>query len=194
MAINWGLINPEIPAQARTIDAFGAVEAGRNQVRAQQEQQQMSGLRAIQMQSAKQGLDDAKSSQEAAQLAAQAFELYERDPEAARPLFEHGYQTNAKAFTDVFKGLQAQKDAHRKSQLDEDKTKAELLDKNAPIMLAAIDAEDKQPGAGRAILEQAGIYDEQVHGTNLADPTKRAAARQYLEQMPVIVSRRAAEE
>jgi hypothetical protein len=78
MAINWSLLNPSLPAEAKTVDAFGALQAGQNQALARQDQQQTSALRALQLQTGTQALKDKQAADQAERLMALSLEAHQK--------------------------------------------------------------------------------------------------------------------
>lgn len=162
MPVNWSLLNPNIAAQAQTIDPFAAIQKGMAQADQREAQGLERELRGAQIAGIQREAQDKTKNDQALRLMAEAQTAFEAgDKETATATVQRAMQLSPT----VVQSWQTQESQNRfrDSQSAAQRQTALTTEqkRNAPIMLQALDAEAKVPGSGKALLQAAGIYDPQ---------------------------------
>jgi hypothetical protein len=192
MPVNWSLLNPSLPAQAQTINPFAALNAGRAQAEERIQNQQAGELRGLQIEGAKRTAEQDAKKRQVRQVLAQWREASDKgDQAAADAALQTAKGLDLALVQETVAEIEKEEIEGQTRQTQLRTQQAALADKNAPLVIAAAAAEDKTPGAGKAMMQAAGAWNEEVHGPIWGDRTNRERMVQAAENMPSVREQRA---
>lgn len=193
MAINWSLLNPNLPAEVKTVDAFGALQAGQNQALAQQDQQQTSALRALQLQTGTQALADKSAADQAERLMALSFEAHQKgDVENATKYAQQAAATDLRTTQTIAAQHQQTVQQGEKDAREQAKYNQEQVQRAAPLVVAnRPKIEQFFAQNPNATPEQAGAFLQNTLGEffdprqvpAFMDPAKRQMGLDHFQQV-----------
>lgn len=171
MPVNWSLLNPNIAAQAQTIDPFAAIQKGMAQADQREAQGLERELRGAQIAGIRRETEDKTKGDEALRLMTEAQRAFEAgDKETATATVQRAMQLSPtvvqtwqeKQSQIDFRGAQA--DAQRQTALTAEQKRT------APSMLQAVRmAKGGDVDGARNYLKSQGLYDPQ-HEQFLTNP------------------------